>query len=100
MKHAVKHLRFPEATVKPVTEFCQITGQVLRADAMMDATKIAFDIGDQSMDPRQDLRGFFARTGHQPLMPDTGRSIQEAITLPAIGLDHHLGRQSVPAPAV
>ncbi len=57
MKHALEHLRFPEATVEPVTEFCQIAGQVLRADAMMNATNIAFDIGDQSMNPRQDLRG-------------------------------------------
>jgi hypothetical protein len=72
MKHPVEHLRFPEATVKPETEFCQIAGQVLWADAMMDATNIAFDIGDQSMDPRQDLRGLFARTGHQPLMRTPG----------------------------
>jgi len=33
---------------------------------MMDTTNIAFDIGDQSMDPGQDLRGLFARTGDQP----------------------------------
>jgi hypothetical protein len=56
MKHTVEHLRFPEPAVEPVTEFCQIAGQVLGADAMMDATNIAFDVGDQSMHPRQDFR--------------------------------------------
>jgi len=68
MKHAVEHLRFPEAAIEAVTEFCQITGQMLGADAMMDATNIAFDIGDQSMNPRQDLRGVFARTGDEPFV--------------------------------
>ena len=63
MKHAVEHLRFPEATIETVTEFRQITGQVLGADAMMDATNIAFDIGDQSMNPRQDLRGLLPEPG-------------------------------------
>ena len=29
MKHAVEHLRFPEAPVEAVTEFRQVTGQVL-----------------------------------------------------------------------
>ena len=44
MKHPVEHLRFPEATVEAVTEFRQVPGQVLWADAMMDPTNIAFDI--------------------------------------------------------
>ncbi len=51
MKHTVKNLRFPEATVETVTEFRQVTGQVLWADAGMDTTNIAFDIGDQGVDP-------------------------------------------------
>jgi hypothetical protein len=51
MKHPVKHLRIPEATVEAVTEFRQVTGQVLWADAMMDTPNIAFDIGDQGVDP-------------------------------------------------
>jgi hypothetical protein len=72
MKHAVEHLRFPEAAVKAVTEFCQITGQMLGADAMMDATDIACDIGDQSMNPRQDFRGVFARTGDEPFVAARG----------------------------
>jgi len=58
MKHTVEHLRFPEATVKPVTEFCQIAWQMLGTDAMMDATNVAFDIGDQGMNPRQYGREF------------------------------------------
>ncbi len=74
MKHTVEHLRVPEAPVKPVAEFCQVAGQVLRTDAVMDATNIAFDIGNQSMDPGQDLRGLFARTGHQPLMRIPGEA--------------------------
>ena len=53
MKHTVKHLRFPEAPVEAVTEFRQVTGQVLWADTMMDTTNIAFYIGDQGVDPRQ-----------------------------------------------
>ena len=68
MKHPVKHLRFPESTVEAVTEFRQVTGQVLWADAMMHTTNIAFDIGDQGMDPRQDLSRLFSRTGNEPLM--------------------------------
>jgi len=96
MKHAVEHLRFPEAAVEAVTEFCQITGQMLGADAMMDATNIAFDIGDQSMNPRQDFRRFLPRTGDQPLVTESGRGIQEAVALPAVSLDHRLGRQALP----
>jgi hypothetical protein len=63
MKHPVEHLQFPETTVETVTEFCQIAAQVLGADAMMDATNIALDVGNQSMNPRQDLWSLFARTG-------------------------------------
>ena len=44
MKHAVKHLRFPKAPVEAVTEFRQVTGQVLGADAVMDPTNIPFDV--------------------------------------------------------
>jgi hypothetical protein len=68
MKHPVKHLRFPEAPVEAVTEFRQVTGQVLWADAMMDATNIAFDLGDQGVDPGQDLRRLCPRTGNEPLI--------------------------------
>jgi hypothetical protein len=55
MKHTVKHLRFPEAPIESVTEFRQVTRQMLWADTMMDTTNIAFDIGDQGVDPGQDL---------------------------------------------
>jgi hypothetical protein len=68
MKHPVEHLRFPEAPVEAVTEFRQVTGQVLWADTMMDTTNIAFDIGDQGLDPGQDLWRLFPRTGNEPLM--------------------------------
>ena len=47
MKHAVKHLRFPKAAVEAIAKFRQITGQMLGADAMVDAPDIAFHIGDQ-----------------------------------------------------
>jgi hypothetical protein len=63
MEHTVQHLRFPEAPVEAVTEFLQVPGQVFWADAMMDTTNIAFDIGDQGMDPRQDLRASFPEPG-------------------------------------
>ena len=63
MKHTVEHLGFPETTVEAVTEFRQITGQVLWADAMMDTTNIGFDIGDQGMDPGQNLRASFPEPG-------------------------------------
>src|SRR5665811_1560016 len=95
MKHPVAHLRFPEATVEAVTEFRQVPGQVFWADAMMDTTNIAFDIGDQGMDPRQDLRRLFPRTRNEPLMP-VGQSIQEAIPLPTVGFDHHFCHQARP----
>jgi hypothetical protein len=59
MKHPVEHLRFPESTVEGVTEFRQVTGQVLWTDAMMHTTNIALDIGDQrggkSLLPRQEV---------------------------------------------
>ena len=96
MKHPVKHLRFPKAAVETVAEFRQVTGQMLGADPMVDTPDIAFNIGDQGMNPGQDFRRFFPRTGHQPFMTETGRSIQEAIALPAVGLDHRLGGQALP----
>ena len=68
MKHPVEHLWFPESTVEAVTEFCQITGQVLWTDAMMHTTNIALDIADQGMDPWQDFSRLFSRTGNEPLM--------------------------------
>lgn len=96
MKHPVEHLRFLEAAVEPVAEIPQIAGQMLGVDPVVDSPDIAFDIGDQGVDPGQDLRRFLPRTGHQPLMPVTGRSVQETIALPAIGLDHRLSRQALP----
>ena len=96
MKHAVKHLGFPKPTVKTVAEFRQVAGQMLGADAVVDTPDVTFNISDQGVDPGQDLWDLLPRTGHQPLMTDTGRSIQEAIASPAIGLDHRLGRQALP----
>jgi hypothetical protein len=96
MKHAVKHLRFPKAAVETVAEFRQVARQMFGTDAMVNAPDIAFNIGDQGMDPGQDLRGLLPRTGYQPLMADTGRIVQKAIALPAIGLDNRLGRQALP----
>ena len=43
MKHPVEHLRFPKAAVEAVTEFRRIAGQMLLANAMIDAADIAFD---------------------------------------------------------
>ena len=100
MKHPVKHLRLPKAAVETVAKFRQVAGQMLGTDAMVDTPDVTFNIGDQGVDPGQDLRGLLPRTGHQPLMTDTGSSIQEAIALPAIGLDHCLGRQATPVPKV
>jgi hypothetical protein len=65
------------------------------ADAMVDTPDIAFDIGDQGMNPRQDFRSFLPRTGNQPLMLVMGRSIQEAISLLAVSFNHCLGRQAL-----
>lgn len=95
MKHPVEHLWFPEAAVEPVTEFPQIAGQMFGTDAVVDAPNIAFDIGDQGVDPGQDLRRLLPRTGNQPLMLER-RSVQEAVALPAVSLDHHLGGQALP----
>lgn len=91
MKHAVKHLRLREAAVETVAEFRQVAGQMLGTDAMVDAPDIAFYIGDQGKVPRQELGRLLPRTGHQPLMAENGRSVHEAIALPAVGLDHRLG---------
>jgi hypothetical protein len=68
MQHTVEHLRFPKATIEAITKFCQITGEMLGADAMIDTTNIALDIGNQSMHPGQDLRGILARAGDQPFV--------------------------------
>src|SRR5665647_446453 len=95
MKHPVEHLRFPEATIEAVTEFRQVPGQMFWADSMMDTTNIAFDIGDQGVDPGQDLRRLFPRTGNEPLMM-VGQSIQKAISLPTVGFDHHFFPQTRP----
>jgi hypothetical protein len=99
MKHPVKHLRFPKAAVEPVAKFPQVVGQMFGTEAMMDGADIAFHVGDQGMDSGQDIGRFFSRTRHQPLMMETG-SIQEAVALPTIGLDHHLGGQGIPGPRV
>jgi hypothetical protein len=96
MKHPIKRLRFPKATVETVTEFCKAARQMLGADAMVDTPDIAFNIGDQGVDIGQDLWCLFSRTGNQPLVTETGRSIQEAIALPTIGLDHCLSCQALP----
>jgi len=64
MKHPIKHLRFPEAAVETVAKFRQVTGQMFGTDAMMDAPDIAFHVGDQGMDPGQNLGSFFPRTRH------------------------------------
>ena len=73
---------------------------MLGTDAMMDTPDIAFHIGDQGMDPGQDLGSSFPRTGNQPLMAETGSIIQEAVALPTIGFDYRLGWPDAPAPRV
>ena len=95
MEHPVEHLRFPESTVEAVTEFRQVTGQVLWTDAMMHTTNIALDIADQGMDPWQFLSRLFSRTGNEPLMT-ARRTIQKAITLPTVGFNHHFFHQTLP----
>ena len=79
MKHAVKHLWFPEAAIETIAESRQAARQMLGTDAMVDAQDIAFCIGDQGVDPRQDLGRLLPRTGRQPLMAENGRSVKEAI---------------------
>jgi hypothetical protein len=84
MKHLVEHLWFPKAAVETIAEFRQIARQTFGADTMVDTPNIAFDISDQGVDPGQDLRRFLSRTGDQPFVTESGRSIQEAITLPTL----------------
>jgi hypothetical protein len=57
-------LRFPEASIEAVTKFCQITGQVLVTDAMIDSKDIAFDVGDLGMDLWKQSSRIFSRTSH------------------------------------
>ena len=95
MQHPVKHLRFIKAAVETVAGFRRVTGQMLGADPMVDASDISFNIGDQGMDPGQNLGRLLPRPGHQPPMVETGRGIQEAIASPAVGLDHRLGGQAL-----
>jgi hypothetical protein len=52
-----------------------------------DAANIFFGIG-QGMDPRQHLGGLFSQAGNEPFMV-LGQTIQEAISLPSVGFDHH-----------
>jgi len=60
MNHPVEHLRFPEAAVEPGAKIPQVAGQMFGTDAVVDTSNIAFHIGDQGMDPGQDLGRFFA----------------------------------------
>jgi len=64
MQHPVEHLWFPKAAVETVAKFRQVAGQMLGADAVVDTPDIAFDLGDQGMDPGQNLGSFFPRTRH------------------------------------
>jgi hypothetical protein len=66
MKYPVKHLRFSEVVVEAVTKFCPVTGQMLGADAVVHASDLAFNIGDQGVDPGQDLRDLPPGTGTSP----------------------------------
>ena len=63
MKHAVKHLGFPETAVETVAEFRQISGQMLGADAVVNTPDIALYIGDQGMNPGQNLGRFLPEPG-------------------------------------
>jgi hypothetical protein len=58
----------------------QVAGQVFLAHPMMDATDVAFDVGDQGMHPGEHLHGLGARTGHEPLML-AGRAVQDTVAL-------------------
>jgi hypothetical protein len=62
--------------------------------AMAYSSDIAFNVGDQGMDPGQHFHRNFPRTENHPIMP-TGRAIQYAIALPAFGANHHLWRQTI-----
>jgi hypothetical protein len=94
MNHPVEHLRFPESAVESVAKFRQVAGQMLGTDAMMNTTDIAFNIGDQGMDPGQYLRSLLPRTGHQSLVLVLGRSIQEAVPLSAVSFNHPLAEHA------
>ena len=48
-------------------------------------------IGDQDIDPGQNLGRLLPLTGDQPLMTEIERGIKEAMALPTIGFDHRLG---------
>ena len=87
--HRVEHLGFPEASVEAVTKLSQITGQVLVTDAMIDPTDIAFDVGDQGMDPGKQSDCVFSRTSHDRYMKARLR-VQDPIGLPTICAGHHL----------
>ena len=67
-EHAVKHLVFPEASVKTVAKLSQVTGKMFFTDAMINSADIAFDIGNQGMNPREQLHRIFSRTGNHRLM--------------------------------
>ena len=69
MKHPVEHVRFPKAPVEAVTKFRQVTEQMLLADAVMDTADIAFDIGDQGVNPGQ--------RPSAPLSPERERAIHD-----------------------
>ena len=67
MQRPVKHLGFLKTPVETVAKFRQVAGQMLGADPMVDASDIAFNIGDQGMDPGQDLRRLLPRHDFMPL---------------------------------
>ena len=41
----------PKAAVETIAELLQVAGQMLGTDIVVDTTGIAFDIGEQGMDP-------------------------------------------------
>jgi hypothetical protein len=85
--HPVEHFGFPEASIEAVIKFRQITGQMLVNDAMIHSPDIAFDVGDQGMDPGKQSVCIFSRTSHNGYMKARLR-VQDPIGLLTIRAGH------------
>lgn len=83
--------------MEAVAKFRQITGQVLVTDAMIHSPDIAFDVGDQGMDPGKQSDRVFSRTSHGRYMKARLR-VQDPIGLPTIRAGHHLCCQTSLSP--
>jgi len=74
--------------VETITKLSEVAIEMLIAHAMVHTTDIALDIGNERMNPGQNIDGVSAISHHDRLM-GTRMIIKDAIGTPSIGTDQH-----------